>query len=251
MPAANVVDWLLTPLSGASEHVIAMHLAWHGRLMVLSWGVLLPIGVLVARYFKVRADQDWPRVLDNKWWWDRHRQSQYAGVLLMTIGVALAWCFESDSVTNSGAGIGAGRERSGAWTIADLHRTGGWIIFALGWLQVVGAWFRGTKGGPTDPRATPDDPSTWRGDHYDMSMRRQLFEWQHKLGGWIALALAAATLASGLVHADAPRWMFGSLALWWVALAALAAHWQRRGRCVDTWEAIWGPPPQDGQPPPA
>ena len=60
--------WLLTPLSGSSEHIISPWIAWHGRLMVLSMGLLMPPVVLVARFFKITPRQDWPRQLDNPFW---------------------------------------------------------------------------------------------------------------------------------------------------------------------------------------
>jgi hypothetical protein len=60
-----MMEWLLTPISGATDHAIAPWAAWHGRLMVLSWSFLLPVGMLAARYFKVTPGQDWPHVLDN------------------------------------------------------------------------------------------------------------------------------------------------------------------------------------------
>jgi hypothetical protein len=33
------------------------------------------------------------------------------------------------------------------------------------------------------------------------------------------------------------------LALWWALLGAAFARWQRAGRCIDTYQAIWGPDP--------
>ncbi len=234
MALVEALGWLLAPLSGATEHAIAAHVAWHGRLMVLSWGVLLPVGVLVARYFKVRRGQDWPRELDDPWWWHRHRLVQYTGIALMTVGAGLIWLGGAEPAQGPAHGV------------ASWHCWSGWAVFALGWLQVAGAWARGTKGGPTDARADPRDPATWRGDHYDMTRHRIVFEWQHKAGGWVAIALACGTLVMGLINADAPRWMFGAIAGWWLLLAVLAVHWQRDGRRVDTWEAIWGPRRPDG-----
>ena len=58
-----MLDWLMSPLSGASEHSIQPWAYWHARWMVLGWGALLPAGVLVARYFKVAPRQKWPVML--------------------------------------------------------------------------------------------------------------------------------------------------------------------------------------------
>ena len=44
---AQLLHWLVTPISGASDHAIAMPLAWHGRLMVLAMGLLTPQPLLM------------------------------------------------------------------------------------------------------------------------------------------------------------------------------------------------------------
>jgi hypothetical protein len=215
------LGWLMTPLSGAATHEIAPWAYWHARLMVLGWGVLLPVGALAARYFKVLPRQDWPRRLDDQHWWRAHRWLQWSGVLLMTAGIALAW----------------GRaEACNAWRgAAGWHAALGWSVAALGWLQVGAGLLRGSKGGPTDRQL--------RGDHYDMTPRRIWFERVHKGLGWATVLGAVAVIGLGLVAADAPRWMAVALAAWWALLAALAWRWQRAGRCVDTYQAIWGPDP--------
>lgn len=212
------IDWLAAPLSGASTHTLAPWAAWHARCMVLAWGVLLPLGALLARFFKVTPRQDWPHTLDHRGWWHAHRALQWGGVLLMSLGAWLAW----------GHGHGAS-------TAARLHAWGGWALCALGWLQIAGGLLRGTKGGPGEPQL--------RGDHYDMTPRRRAFERAHKSLGWLAVALAVAVIALGLDIADAPRWMALALAAWWLAFGALFAVLQSRGRCIDTYQAIWGPDP--------
>ena len=80
-----------------------------------------------------------------------------------------------------------------------------------------------------------------RGDHYDMTPRRILFEAVHKGAGYLVLLLALASTATGLRQADAPRWMVLLIGLWWSVLAVAFIIWQRRGRCLDTYQAIWGP----------
>ena len=163
----TVVEWLLTPISGPPSHAIESWASWHGRLMVLSWSVLLPLGMLAARYFKVTPGQDWPRALDNKLWWRAHLWVQSAGVAAMTLGLLLAL-----------------ENASGAAGAAAIHRVCGWTAVSIGWIQVAVALLRGTKGGPTEP--------TLRGDHYDMTPRRIAFERVHKSLGWIAVPFAVA-----------------------------------------------------------
>jgi len=211
-----VIDWLLTPLSGATVHHIEPWAYWHARCMVLGWGVLLPLGALAARYFKVTPGQRWPEQLDNKAWWHAHRWMQWGGVVAMSVGALLAW-----------------GQAQGASRAAQLHSWAGWALVALGWMQIGYGLRRGSKGGPTDVQP--------RGDHYDMTPRRLHFERVHKGLGWLAVLAAVLVTALGLVVADAPRWMALALFAWWLLLAGTAAQLQRQGRCIDTYQAIWGP----------
>jgi len=213
-----MLDWLLTPLSGASEHSIAAWAYWHARCMVLGWCVLLPLGTLTARYFKVTPSQDWPRQLDNKTWWHAHRVLQWTGVVVMSLGAALVW-----------------GQRGPAHAAAAAHAWLGWALVLAGWAQIGSGLARGSKGGPL--------ADTLRGDHYDMTPRRLWFERVHKALGWAAVVAAIGATALGLWVADAPRWMAVVLGAWWVALGWAGWRWQRQGRCIDTYQAIWGPDP--------
>lgn len=196
-------------------------LQWHMLAMLAAWGGLIPGGIVVARFFKVTPGQDFPRRLDNRLWWDWHRVTHYAG-----IGIALA----------GGALMAAQKADHGQ----SAHAMVGLVALAAGALQIVSAWLRGTKGGPTDPRSDSADPATWRGDHYDMTRRRRLFEAWHKTMGYVALALAFGAAATGLALIAA-----GWLA-WCVLGAAGAAFagsliglaaWKTP---VATYQAIWG-----------
>ena len=214
-----MLDWLSMPISGAASHAIAPWASWHARCMVLGWAVLLPLGALLARFFKVLPGQGWPQVLDNRVWWNGHRLLQWAGVLLVSVGAWLAW------------GQGAGTS-----TAARLHGWAGWALVALGWLQIASSWLRGSKGGPGEPDV--------HGDHYDMTAQRLAFERWHKGMGWLALLASVLVVGLGLVLADAPRWMPLTLAVWWLALGWAFLRLQRAGRCIDTYQAIWGPHPR-------
>ncbi len=213
------MTFLVLPLSGNADHQIAPWAMWHARAMVLAWGFLIPLGVLAARFFKVLPRQAWPQVLDNKAWWHAHRTFQWAGVGFMAVGLWLVW--------------GQGGNTN---TLAQVHALAGWGVCGLGALQIAVALARGSKGGPTD--------GSMRGDHYDMTPWRLMFERLHKGLGWLAVVASIGVILVGLVLADAPRWMLGVLLLWWLALAAAFVRLQRAGRCIDTYQAIWGPDPQ-------
>lgn len=216
MTVEGILHWLATPISGATTHHIATLTAWHARLMVLSWGILFPLGAFAARFYKIRPCQAWPEELDDKTWWHAHRWTQGIALAVMTAGVAL--------------GVATATMASMA---ASLHAVLGWLLCITGWLQLAAGLARGSKGGPTDKRM--------RGDHYDMTPRRLVFERCHKAAGWLAILMAAPTIVIGLLIADAPRWMAIVLMLWWISLGAFFVLMHRQGRCVDTYQAIWGP----------
>ena len=163
-------------------------------------------------------------MLDNTFWWHTHRRLHY-----IAMGLAVA---AAGMVAFSGAYAG---------TLRDAHAAGGWIVLSLGAVQFVSAWLRGTKGGPTGLGAAEGN---WRGDHYDMTPRRYAFEYVHKFGGLLAAFASQITLLAGLILADAPRWMFAAMALWWCCLLVAIVWLQTKGRAIDTYQAIWGSDPK-------
>ena len=215
---SEIWHWLMSPMSGADLHEIEPWTYWHARMMTLAWSVVLPLGMGLARFYKIWPGQDWPRVLDYNLWFRIHWPLQSVGVGVMTIGFLFAY----------GRGFLS-------TTAASVHHFLGGVAVAIGWMQVVGALLRGDKGGPTAARL--------RGDHYDMTPRRVFFEIVHKSLGWIAVPFAVAATFLGLALVDAPRWMPIGIGLWWVALVIAFARMQRNGRCIDTYSAIWGPDP--------
>ncbi len=214
-------EWLLAPMDPARAHEVGLHLSWHARLMVAAWGILAPLGILIARYFKIAPGQNWPETLDHRFWWNTHRLCQYSACALMVVGLGLILSAPTGGTT------------------AGPHSLLGWSLVILAAVQVLGGLFRGTKGGPTEP--APD--GSLHGDHYDMTPRRLAFEYLHKGAGYTALALSAATILTGLWQANGPNWMWVSLCIWWAALIGAAVELQRRGMAIDTYQAIWGPNP--------
>ncbi|TKW33953.1 hypothetical protein SEVIR_2G272800v4 [Setaria viridis] len=94
----------------------------HGVLNAVSWGVLLPMGAIVARYLKTFRSAD-PA------WFYLHVACQLAGY---GVGVS-GWA----------TGMNLGRESEGV-TYAD-HRDIGIAVFALGTLQVLALFLRPKK----------------------------------------------------------------------------------------------------------
>ncbi len=212
---AGWLAWWQTPISGSATHHIEMTVAWHARLMVLAWGILIPAATLVARFFKVTPLQRWPERLDNKFWWHTHVRLQTIAVAVAAFAIVPVWGSRSEPL------------------LSQVHRGFAWAACALAVAQIVGGALRGSKGGPTD--------RTLRGDHYDMTARRVVFEYVHKLGGYAAIACAAVAIVTGLILVDAPRWMAIAIAGWWLVCCLAFAWLQHRGWCIDTYQAIWGP----------
>lgn len=216
----TVWNWLSVPLSGQTEHVISFAVSWHGRLMVLGWNILLPVGVLIARFFKITPRQNWPAHLDNKFWWHCHLFLQQTGVAIAVVALALVLLLGPDLPDSR---------------VAIVHATVGWVLVGAGLVQIISGRLRGTKGGPT--------AETFVGDHYFMTRRRVLFERFHKGVGWLCMPVTVAATLLGLVLADAPRWMPLVILLWWSLLTTVFLALQKRGMCVDTYQAIWGADP--------
>ncbi len=212
-------EWLLQPIDAGRAHDLGAVISWHGRVMVLAWGILAPLAVLIARYLKVIPGQDYPAKLDSRIWWNCHRFGQVGAVLLMFVGVGI--------ILQSG---GAKSTTGTLW----LHTWLGWTMASFGVLQVGSGFLRGSKGGPKDPRGM-------RGDHYDMTVRRIVFEVVHKGLGYGILVFAAMTILTGMWQANGPVWMWIVVIGWWIVLLAVAWFFQRLGMAMDSYRAIWGP----------
>jgi len=185
--------------------------------MVFAWGILAPLAVIVARYFKILPGQDWPQKLDNQLWWHSHRMAHTCVLGLSILGLVLVLPLQISELSLHGA-LGCG------------------VLVALV-LQVALGVFRGSKGGPT--ASAPD--GSLRGDHYDMTPRRRWFETLHKAIGYSVLVLAGVTILYGLVLANGPNWMSILIVLWWFLLGLGCIFFQRKGMATPSYLAIWGP----------
>lgn len=200
----------------SSMEEISMAIAWHGRLMVLAWVILVPTSVIVTRFFKVLPWQKWPTELDNRTWWHTHLCLQYAAVVATLLALCLILLDTNDLLRHS-----------------NWHRAFGWITVILCCLQVLSGLLRGSKGGPTDRRSLS-------GDHYDMTRRRRLFETVHKSNGYLVLLVASISVQTGLLASHAPPWMSLLIIIWSIGVVVVFVTLQNRGFKVDTYQAIWG-----------
>lgn len=210
-------EWLLAGIDASRPHEVDWALSWHARIMVIAWSIILPIGVIWARFFKLAPGQQWPQQLDNKIWWYGHLVLQHIGIFLMIPAIWLIWDRELLS------------HQSG------YHAYMGWTIVAFALLQMVGGFLRGSKGGPGEELE--------RGAHFDMTRQRVMFEHIHKRLGYVALLLAAATTFTGLWQANAPRFMWLGLGGWWMLMIGAFFYFQKTREVLDTYQAIWGPDP--------
>lgn len=215
-------EWLFVSLDTSRLHVIGTEISWHARLMVATWSFLIPFGIISARFFKIMPKQTWPEELDNRLWWISHLSFQYLGGVMMLVALWLVWSV-------------AGSYENSFW-----HKWLGWLTIALCGSQYLSGWFRGSKGGPAEVART----GTIRGDHFDMTKRRNLFEYVHKSMGYICLFISWFTTVLGIWMVNAPVWMWIFLVIWWVFVIVVFSSLQRAGKAYDTYQAIWGDDPQ-------
>lgn len=216
------MDWLLSPIDPARAHDLSVSISWHARTMVVVWSFLIPLGILSARFFKVMPKQKWPEELDNQTWWKSHLTFQYLAGLLIIFSIWLIW------------------DKSGSYAESNWHVWLGWLTVGLCSTQYIAGWLRGTKGGPAEVERT----GTIRGDHFDMTTRRNIFEYFHKIVGYLCLFISWATTLVGLWVVNAPRWMWVIILAWWLLIMIAFSLLQRAGKASDTYQAIWGDDPE-------
>lgn len=210
---------------GFLGRTIAVDWGSHALLMSLAWFVLVPLAVLAIRYFKpvptpfgiARGTGRFDRRL---LWWTIHWSLLYAAVGLALAGTAVAL------VVSQGFS-------------GSVHAVFGLGATAMGVLQIVSAWLRGSHGGREGAASDPERPETWRGDHYDMTPQRRWFEAYHKSAGYLTLALALAAAASGLLQFRAAA---AALVVAAAVLAGLLAMvvFEARGMRQDTYRSVYG-----------
>lgn len=163
----------------------------HGSLMLLSWGFLLPTGVVCARYLKHRPGGFWFKI---------HKPLQIAGLVIAICGWSIALSQFDVFATKQGTGF--------------IHGVVGMLVMTLGILQPINAFFRphpAEEGKPVSP---------WR----------HTWELLHKGSGYTAvlLGLVAILLGTTLVATKTAQGVFlalvGCLVLYLCGLLYYVCH---------------------------
>jgi hypothetical protein len=93
----------------------------HGVLMAVSWGILLPLGVIFARFYRHVEPNKGPRAV----WFVAHQALQYSGVIIAAVGFIVAIYMERD-----------------ASHFATTHAKLGLTVMCLGLTQPLNAFIR-------------------------------------------------------------------------------------------------------------
>lgn len=213
-----MIEWLLAPIDISRGHDVSLEYALHARIMFVAWGVIVPLIIFITRYFKILPTQDFPNQIDSQFWWRIHWIGQSCVLILSLIALAIIL-----SVNDGRFGI-------------TIHQYFGYVVITCSVSQALSGILRGTKGGPTEP--TPD--GNWFGDHYSMTKRRIIFEYLHRIMGYVTLICAATAIINGLWLLNAPKWMWITIISWWCIIIALCIICQRRKMYMGSYEAIWG-----------
>ena len=212
------------------DRTLELHWELHALLMIGVWFVLVPVAVVAVRYFKPRPttygiEKGTGRLDQKLLWWTIHYSFLYAAIGLVLLGAITA--------TLASGGFSG-----------SVHGIFGFGAIIFGCLQIVSAWFRGSHGGKHGANSDPDDPSTWVGDHFDMTPQRRWFEAYHKTTGYFTIVLALGAVASGLQR-------------YWVAQIAIAMVFilivlllacvllERKGFRQDTYRSVYGNHPDN------
>lgn len=191
---------------GFLGRTIEIHWNYHALLMFGIWIVLVPLCITIIRYFKPKPTEYGLRrkvaIRHVEWWWfNVHKYGLYLAVIL-SLGGLLVAVVVSKGISGS------------------VHSILGLLTILMGCLQVLTGMLRGTHGGKYYNNADLNDPASWRGDHYDRTFRRRIFEAYHKTAGIFTLFCAFGAVGSGLMQYPMPvlAWL-----LFLIPLAFLAA----------------------------
>lgn len=165
---AATVDFSSDDKSAVAEQGKVSGMVWgHAITMVLSWGLLLPIGVLCARYQRKNEK----KMQGMPFWFAMHKFCQYTGWFLQIVGFVLIFVGKE------------GGHFSSSLTVGLLHMFFGLLIVILGTLQPLNAFFR----------PHPND------DNGNKTKKRQQWEYLHKGAGYFAVIGGPINCALGVL----------------------------------------------------
>lgn len=207
---------------------LQIHWGNHALLMTGIWFALVPLALLAIRFGKPAPTPNGIPAGTGKFdrrllWWTVHYWVLYAAVALTLVAEAFA-------VLVSGRLSGT----------LHMYFGLGTILFAV--LQIVSSWFRGSHGSMHAAGADPNDPSTWRGDHYDLTAQRRWFEAWHKTSGYFTVCFAFGAVATGLAQFWQPL-IAALVALAVIGALALAVLLEGLGWRHDTYRSVYGNDP--------
>ena len=130
--------------------------------MIISWGLMLPSGVISARFLKHRKDALWFKI---------HSKLQPFGLLIAIIGWGIALA-RFDVFSNGPK-------------LSLMHGSLGMLTMVLGIMQPINAFFR--------PHVAKDHPKTFN---------RLCWEYLHKGSGYTAICTGMITVSLGCLLAS-------------------------------------------------
>lgn len=198
---------------------------YHAVLMFGIWLVLVPLCIISIRYCRPKPApygiREEIRLSNIAWWWfSVHKFGLYLAIGLSLGGLAVA--------------LTVSRGFSGS-----VHSLFEIITIIFGCLQVGSSWLRGTHGGRYYHNADPDDPTTWDGDHFNMTPRRRMFEAYHKTAGYFAGFFAVGAVATGLMQYPMPT-LTGVMMITALVVLVLCIVLEHQGRRYDGYRSVFG-----------
>jgi len=208
---------------------IEIHWTYHAILMTFTWLFLVPLCILIIRFGKPRPTFSGLKrkvaVYHPEWWWFTTHKWGLSLAMLLSLGGGLVAIAVSKGFSGS------------------VHSVFGILAITLGVIQIVAGWLRGKHGGKYYYTADPDDPSTWFGDHYNMTRRRRIFEAYHKNAGYFAGFCALAAVASGLMQYRVP-WLLAIVVTRFAVALVSAVVLDFKGIRYDGYKAAHGTDPE-------
>lgn len=197
----------------------------HAIWMVAIWLVLVPFCITIMRFHKPAPSEKGIRRDVSLWrreWWffSVHKFGLFTAMFLAVAGTGIA--------------LIASKGFSGS-----VHAWFGLLTVVLGVAQIISSQARGTRGGKYRDGADPENPETWRGDQYDHTPKRRMFEAVHRTCGYFTFFFAFGAVGSGLMQYNMPLLtiVFVLLVLGWMCIWAV---YDFKGRAFDGYRVAHG-----------